>query len=129
MKPSQRPQYSCGFGFRFSILRTGPDQSGWALSIPHHQAGRLSCHSDLDAPPPHLHFKVQARGYGQLTTQMYFAGDKEINQDSIYEALSPAQRKLVVVKFQPIKNVPTGEFKVVLGHLGQYSHLTTPVMD
>lgn len=79
--------------------------------------------------PPHIHFKVRAAGYGELTTQMYFEGDPEIEKDSIYQAISPSQRKLVVVKFDAGSSTPTGDFKIILGHQGKYSHLVTPVMD
>ncbi len=60
---------------------------------------------------------------------MYFEGDPQIKEDLIYQAIKPAQRKLVVVKFAPVKQVPTGNFEIILGNRGAYSHLTSPVMD
>ncbi|MDX1428782.1 MAG: protocatechuate 3,4-dioxygenase [Rhodothermales bacterium] len=49
--------------------------------------------------PPHIHFKVAKRGYHELTTQMYFAGDKLNATDTILSELDEAERSRVVVEF------------------------------
>lgn len=79
--------------------------------------------------PPHLHFKVRAPGYAELTTQMYFEGHKLNAKDYIISELTPAQRELVVVRFAPLDKVATGNFEVIMGHLGRYSGMVTPFLN
>jgi len=47
--------------------------------------------------PPHIHFKVHKLGFHELTTQMYFAGQKLNDEDKILLQLSPSQRQQVIV--------------------------------
>lgn len=50
--------------------------------------------------PGHIHFKIQKRGYHELTTQMYFKGN-ELNQtDYILNGLSEQEREKVIVEFK-----------------------------
>ena len=51
--------------------------------------------------PPHIHFKIARKGYHELTTQMYFAGEPLNEPDQIRKALSPEERKSVTVEFGP----------------------------
>ncbi len=51
--------------------------------------------------PPHIHFKVARRGYHELTTQMYFAGNELNAKDSILQELGAAEQERVVVEFSP----------------------------
>ena len=51
---------------------------------------------------PHIHYKVTRRGYHELTTQLYFAGEKLNAKDGLYKKLSTDDQKLVTVDFQPI---------------------------
>ena len=51
---------------------------------------------------PHIHYKVARRGYHELTTQLYFAGEKLNAEDTLYNKLSVEDQKLVTVDFQPI---------------------------
>ncbi len=45
---------------------------------------------------PHIHFKVKAKGFRTLTTQMYFADENELNgRDGIYWSLTKSERKNV----------------------------------
>ena len=55
--------------------------------------------------PPHIHFKVHKLGFHELTTQMYFAGNKFNAADKILQALSPPEQAKVVVPLEP---PPTG---------------------
>jgi len=67
--------------FRFKTIKPGAypaDDSGWIR-------------------PPHIHFRVSRRGYHELTTQMYFAGEPLNARDRIREALSPKDRERVTV--------------------------------
>lgn len=49
--------------------------------------------------PPHIHFKVSKRGYRELTTQMYFAGNELNEKDRILLELPEEDRPKVVVEF------------------------------
>ncbi len=51
--------------------------------------------------PPHIHFRVMKRGYHELITQMYFAGEALNAQDKILKSLSASDQKSVVVDFAP----------------------------
>ena len=51
--------------------------------------------------PPHIHFKVSRRGYQELITQMYFAGEPLNEPDQIRKALAPEERERVTVEFRP----------------------------
>lgn len=52
--------------------------------------------------PPHVHFKVAKLGYHELTTQMYFKGEK-LNDDDLILLDTPAsERGSLVVDFQPV---------------------------
>jgi len=68
--------------------------------------------------PPHIHFKVSRRGYHEITTQMYFADEPLNERDGIRNALSPAERESVTVRFQPGANADTsaraGNFDITL---------------
>lgn len=45
---------------------------------------------------PHIHFKVSRRGYHELITQMYFAGEPLNDQDILLSALSDVEKEQVV---------------------------------
>jgi protocatechuate 3,4-dioxygenase beta subunit len=47
--------------------------------------------------PPHIHYKVQKRGYRELTTQMYFGGHALNDRDLILGALPANERAKVIV--------------------------------
>jgi protocatechuate 3,4-dioxygenase beta subunit len=47
--------------------------------------------------PAHIHFKVFARGFFDLTTQLYFEGNPYNAGDLILKALPPAERNKVVI--------------------------------
>ena len=72
-------------GFRFKTIKPGAypaDDSGWIR-------------------PPHIHFRVSRRGYHELVTQMYFAGEPLNERDRIREALSTEDRARVTVALEP----------------------------
>ena len=56
--------------------------------------------------PPHIHFKVSLRGYTELITQMYFAGQKLNKHDRILQGLQLEEQKEVVVALE--KDLNTG---------------------
>ena len=59
--------------------------------------------------PPHVHYKVQKRGYRELTTQMYFGGNVLNDRDLILGGLPAAERSKVIVDMQePGVNPDTG---------------------
>ena len=47
---------------------------------------------------PHIHFKVEKRGYQNLTSQWYFEGEKLNKTDLIVQSLSKTERDNVVLK-------------------------------
>jgi protocatechuate 3,4-dioxygenase beta subunit len=47
--------------------------------------------------PPHIHFKAHRRGYLELTTQMYFDGERYNATDRVLQRLTPDEQKRVVV--------------------------------
>ena len=66
--------------------------------------------------PPHIHFKVARRGYHELTTQMYFAGDPLNEADRLLQSVPEDQRGSLIVDFQPKDgDAPHGTFDLVLG--------------
>jgi protocatechuate 3,4-dioxygenase, beta subunit len=81
--------------------------------------------------PPHIHVKVFARGYHDLTTQMYFLGSSfpahaaiinELNRkDAILQELSKAEQERVIVAFEKGQpgsaldpNLKVGSFDITL---------------
>ena len=63
--------------------------------------------------PPHIHFRVLKRGYHELITQMYFAGQALNQQDKILLSLSPDEQKSVTVYFTtPFVGEPQGTFDI-----------------
>ena len=68
--------------------------------------------------PPHIHFKVARRGFHELTTQMYFAGDPLNDVDRLLQSVPEDQRGKLVVDFQPeADDAPTGVFDLLLGRV------------
>ena len=66
--------------------------------------------------PPHIHYKVARRGFHELTTQMYFAGDPLNDSDRVLGAVPEAQRASLIVDFASagVGGVPAGRFVIVL---------------
>jgi len=65
--------------------------------------------------PPHIHFKVAQRGYREITTQMYFAGEALNEVDLLWKELSPEDRARVTVTFAASAgSAPAGAFDIVL---------------
>jgi protocatechuate 3,4-dioxygenase beta subunit len=68
--------------------------------------------------PAHIHMKVHRRGYEELTTQVYFKGDRYNNGDRILQSLSPAERRSVIVDFKKLPyQYDTGEFNITITSL------------
>jgi protocatechuate 3,4-dioxygenase beta subunit len=57
--------------------------------------------------PPHIHYKVSLRGFRELITQLYFAGDVLNQHDQILQQLNGEDQKKVVVAFE--KKIENGE--------------------
>ncbi len=64
--------------------------------------------------PPHIHFKVTKRGYMELITQMYFAGEELNNLDKILQRTPKAEQHKLIVQFQNSQEMqhPTGQFNI-----------------
>ena len=94
-------------------LRTGPQGEFSFRSIkpgPYQVSGVWS-------RPPHIHFKVARRGYHELTTQMYFAGDPLNESDRLLQQHSPKEQAMLVVDFAPATGQPdvqAGRFELVI---------------
>lgn len=74
--------------------------------------------------PPHIHFKVTLRGYHELTTQLYFAGEKLNAKDAILLDTPKQARPSLIVAFAAVKDkaegdILEGEFNIVLRKAGQ----------
>jgi protocatechuate 3,4-dioxygenase beta subunit len=93
--------------FRFRTIKPGAypaDDQGWVR-------------------PPHIHFRVSRRGYHELVTQMYFAGESLNDADRIRLELAPEERDRVTVTLQPASaehgaGVQRGEFDITLRRAG-----------
>ncbi len=73
--------------------------------------------------PPHIHYKVQKWGFRELTTQLYFAGNKYNDTDHILNQIPRAERGKVVrpIELQDIElpgeqraRYPVVRFDIVL---------------
>jgi len=49
--------------------------------------------------PPHIHFKVARRGFHELSTQMYFAGEPLNDIDRLLQSVREHERGMLVVDF------------------------------
>ncbi len=69
--------------------------------------------------PPHIHFKVARRGFHELTTQMYFAGDPLNDIDRLLQAVPESERAMLVVDFSSAAghDVKHGEFALVMSRV------------
>jgi len=73
--------------------------------------------------PPHIHFRVSRRGYHELVTQMYFAGEALNEADLIRKELAPEDQARVTVAFgpAPAEGEPAarlGQFDITLRQAG-----------
>lgn len=86
-------------GYRFRTIKPGPYQVGEAWSR-----------------PPHIHFKVARRGFHELTTQMYFAGDPLNDLDRLLQSVPESERGMLIVDFRPGSeaDAPRGVFDLVM---------------
>ena len=55
---------------------------------------------------PHIHFRVSKRGYRELSTQMYFAGEALNDADIVLRGVAEAERAKVVIS--PTVTAPKG---------------------
>jgi protocatechuate 3,4-dioxygenase beta subunit len=64
---------------------------------------------------PHIHFRASRRGYAELATQMYFAGEKLNESDLVLRRVAVADRRKVVI--EPVRDtdgLPIFAFDMVL---------------
>jgi protocatechuate 3,4-dioxygenase beta subunit len=93
--------------FRFKTIKPGAypaDDQGWVR-------------------PPHIHFRVSRRGYHELVTQMYFAGEPLNERDRIFNELAPEEQERVTVAFEPAPRdleagARLGQFEITLRQVG-----------
>jgi len=65
----------------------------------------------------HLHFRVVAPGFEDLTTQMYFMGEPGNDREGLYRRIAEPARANVTVAFEPSADDPgseIGAFDIVL---------------
>lgn len=67
--------------------------------------------------PPHIHYKVSRRGYHEITTQMYFAGEALNESDSLLRSVAEDSRASLVVDFHEVDGLPSGHFPIVLARV------------
>jgi protocatechuate 3,4-dioxygenase beta subunit len=93
--------------FRFKTIKPGAypaDDNGWVR-------------------PPHIHFRISRRGFHELITQMYFAGEPLNDPDLIRKELAPANQERVTVAFEAAppdleKGARVGQFDITLRQAG-----------
>lgn len=49
---------------------------------------------------PHIHVRLRHRSFGELTSQLFVAGEPDNERDVLYRSLSPAHRALVDMRLQ-----------------------------
>ena len=64
--------------------------------------------------PPHIHFKVSRRGYHEITTQMYFAGEILNETDQLLQNVAEDARDSLTVEFHAADGIQHGRFPIVL---------------
>lgn len=64
--------------------------------------------------PPHIHYKISRRGYFDLTTQMYFAGEDLNETDALFLSVPEDDRDSLVVAFEETDGILRGHFEIVL---------------
>ena len=69
---------------------------------------------------PHIHFKVKARSFKELTTQMFVAGDPGLERDSIWRSLrSEELKKQMAIELKPAEAnsgvALAGYFEIMVG--------------
>jgi protocatechuate 3,4-dioxygenase, beta subunit len=66
--------------------------------------------------PPHIHFKIAKIGYQELTTQLYFKGQKLNGQDRILRAIPATERERVISELvvKDGEKIPTATFPITL---------------
>ena len=63
---------------------------------------------------PHIHFKVNKRGFNELITQMYFAGEPENKSDIFFRTAERSES--ILVEFKTIEGgSKLGTFNLILG--------------
>lgn len=68
--------------------------------------------------PPHIHFKVSKKGYAELTTQMYFPGEKLNETDLLLNEKKSAERLLMIARKRgqsESEGLDIYEYAIVLG--------------
>ncbi|MGH7535678.1 MAG: protocatechuate 3,4-dioxygenase [Gemmatimonadales bacterium] len=93
--------------FRFKTIKPGAypaDDNGWIR-------------------PPHIHFRISRRGFHELITQMYFAGEPLNDPDLIRKELAPADQERVTVAFGAAppdleKGARVGQFDITVRQAG-----------
>lgn len=69
---------------------------------------------------PHIHFKVKAKSFKELTSQMFVAGDPGLERDGIWQSLrSPELKRQMAVELKPAEAnaavTLAGYFEIVIG--------------
>jgi protocatechuate 3,4-dioxygenase beta subunit len=71
--------------------------------------------------PPHIHMKVQLRGFEELTTQIYWEGDQYNRGDRILQNLRSEDRNKIIIKFNEVKDAGKvyyeGHFPITLSNI------------
>lgn len=80
-------------GFQgFGASRSGPDgQTRFRTIRPVPYPGRT----------PHVHIKLRHASFGELTSQLFIAGETGNTRDFLWRALAPADREALEMKLQP----------------------------
>jgi protocatechuate 3,4-dioxygenase beta subunit len=77
----------------------------------------LDAMNDVGMRPRHIHFKVAHEDAGELTTQMYFAGDPLIEDDVVMRDTPEDQRHLLITEAESDAetSLPLHRFDITLG--------------
>lgn len=62
----------------------------------------------------HIHYKVAAKGYHELITQLYFEGEEQNQTDSLLNQLPHKEQQRLICSFEEENGTPTTSFDIFL---------------
>lgn len=86
----------------WAILKTDAEGNYRFKTI---KPGAYPATADWDRPP-HIHYKVSRRGYHELTTQMYFPGDKLNDVDLLLNGVDESARSALIANKESLSDDP-----------------------
>jgi len=103
-----------------------PDFQGWAM-VPSGKEGTFKFKTIKPGAygagrwgrTPHIHFKISKRGYEELTTQMYFPGEKQNETDFLYQGKTVEEQALMTAKeLETAEGAKVYQFDIYIRQVG-----------